>query len=858
MFFKATRSTTKPIYWPNTYRQGGRSVLTWLLLVLTFASVVYGIVEELWGLEFWPFFLMTAVAISIQWVLADIPLAPRWAALFGWIFGVEYVLLKAGDLWGQAFAGARLAVEMVGRTIGWLGKDLLAALAWLWQIVSALASWVGQWDWEAQLIWPGSPVWAAPPAWSQVWNLFVSLWSRLAVMLYQSWQWLRTVTSGEMITDRTSMLIVWGLLIWVLASWAGWATRRQHNPLVGILPASCVMGFVIAYTGAPPYILLPLTFTCLILMAMTHHRARELRWYSRAVDFVGDLWGNLFLIVGGLSLALVLLSTLAPAQPLYTEIADWINETFYKDKQRLGSDVAESLGLETPAPPTIIVPEDPIGTIGLPGEHAVGPGPTLSRRIVMMVSTSDMAPIDVSHIGVDPGMLEIDAPVFRWRSFTYDTYTGHGWVTTQTTTLNYEAGVTITGTHSLEHRRVLTQTVRRSADRGNVIHVAGELTSVDQPYQAVMRSDEDIFGATSDVRAYQAAGLLPVFTEKELRSITDTTYPEWVTERYLQLPTAVPTRVLDLAQQLTVDLPTTYDQALAIEEFLRTYPYTLEVPAPPPDREVADFFLFDLQRGYCDYYATTMVVLARAAGLPARVVMGYSGGAFEPVSAQYAVYETDSHAWAEVYFPGYGWIEFEPTAGEQRIERVAGTDKAVERPTLPPIPTRESEPTPEKPPKKDRNWGMGIVAVGIVVAIVAVALLASFLESGILLLWRDARTMCTRLYHHLRRRAVALRVPLRDGDTPYEFAEALASRLDEIGAPHEAGEVLVPAGAEVRALIEGYVQSWYAPDSIDANARRTLVDIWWKLRWRLWLAWIWRRTGLREKGRPQAARSRVS
>lgn len=856
MYYKGTKTTTEPVYWPNIYRRGWRSLLTWMLLVVTFASVVYGIVDVLWGLEFLPFFLMAVAAISLQWLLADVLFTPRWAALLGGLFGVEYVLLKAGNLWGQASASARAVATAAAQTLIWLLKDLAALFTWLWQVMAALWTWIGQWDWEAeaQLIWPGSPLWATPPAWSRVWDLFFDLWARLGVMVYQSWQWLATVGDGEVILDPTSMMIVWGLLIWMLASWAGWVTRRQHHPLIGILPASCVLSFVIAYTSAPPYPLFPLTFTTLILMAMTNHRARELRWRSHAIDFVSDLWNNLFMIVGGLSLALVLLSTLAPAKPLSTEIADWINDVLYKDNERFGSEVAESLGLETPPPPTQIVELPLEGSAGLPGEHAVGAAPSLTRRVMMMVSTSDMAPMERMPVG-DLSMLDIDPPIFRWRSFTYDTYTGHGWVTTQTTTLDYEAGVPMTDTTAMEHHRILRQTVRRTGDLGNIVHASGALASVDQPYQAVMRSDNDLFGATSDVRSYKAVGLLPVFTEKELRSITDTTYPEWMTERYLQLPTEVPTRVLNLAQQLTQDLPTAYDRALEIELFLRTYPYTLEVPAPPPDRDVADYFLFDLQRGYCDYYATTMVVLARAAGLPARVVMGYSGGIFEPMRAEYAVYETDSHAWAEIYFPGYGWIEFEPTSGEPPIQRVSGSDEKIVRPPSP-MPTREATPTGGDPPKKKSALGLGIVAL-VALDIVVVALLASFIESAVLLLWRDAGVMCTRLYHHLRGRAVSLRVHLQDGDTPYEFAEAMAARLAEIAALHQGGAALAPGSDEVRALIEGYVQAWYAPRSIGFTTRRALVWVWWKLRWRLWLAWFWRRAGRKERGRMQEARSRI-
>ena len=102
---------------------------------------------------------------------------------------------------------------------------------------------------------------------------------------------------------------------------------------------------------------------------------------------------------------------------------------------------------------------------------------------------------------------------------------------------------------------------------------------------------------------------------------------------------------------------------LAIEAYLRTISYTLDVPAPPLDRDVADYFLFDLRRGYCDYFATAMVVLARSVGIPARLVTGYASGGYDVISAQFVVLEKDAHSWVEVYFPSYGWVEFEPTSG---------------------------------------------------------------------------------------------------------------------------------------------------------------------------------------------------
>ena len=82
---------------------------------------------------------------------------------------------------------------------------------------------------------------------------------------------------------------------------------------------------------------------------------------------------------------------------------------------------------------------------------------------------------------------------------------------------------------------------------------------------------------------------------------------------------------------------------------------------------MADYFLFDLKQGYCDYYATSMVVLARAAGLPARLVVGYANGSYDHERAQYIVTENYAHSWVEIYFADIGWVEFEPTSSQPVI-----------------------------------------------------------------------------------------------------------------------------------------------------------------------------------------------
>ena len=140
-------------------------------------------------------------------------------------------------------------------------------------------------------------------------------------------------------------------------------------------------------------------------------------------------------------------------------------------------------------------------------------------------------------------------------------------------------------------------------------------------------------------------------------------YPEPVGRLYLQLPDTLPMRVRRLAERVTSGTGNPYLKTLRIQDYLRqNFPYDLSVKPAPVKRDVVDYFLFDSQRGFCSHYASAMVVLLRSQGVPARVVTGYAMGEYDYARGAYRVPVSASHAWVEVYFPGYGWVEFEPTA----------------------------------------------------------------------------------------------------------------------------------------------------------------------------------------------------
>lgn len=169
-------------------------------------------------------------------------------------------------------------------------------------------------------------------------------------------------------------------------------------------------------------------------------------------------------------------------------------------------------------------------------------------------------------------------------------------------------------------------------------------------------------------RSYEMVSSVSVASARELRA-SGVSFPRWVTDRYLQLPSGIPDRVRRLAQEVGRDAPTPYDKAVAIQAYLRQIPNATDIEAPPPGADGVDHFLFSVRRGYSDYYASAMVVMLRSAGVPARLAVGYATGQWDDQTKVYVVRERHAHAWPEVFFNGYGWVEFEPTTGHETFAR---------------------------------------------------------------------------------------------------------------------------------------------------------------------------------------------
>ncbi len=135
-------------------------------------------------------------------------------------------------------------------------------------------------------------------------------------------------------------------------------------------------------------------------------------------------------------------------------------------------------------------------------------------------------------------------------------------------------------------------------------------------------------------------------------------YPSEVRAQYLSA--AVDPRIVALAHEIADPFPTVYQKVQAIERHLRTeYTYSLEVA--PSDRPPLEEFLFFQKKGYCEYYASAMVMMLRSLGIASRLVTGFLPGEWNEFGKYYLIRQSDAHAWVEVYFPEGQWLPFDPT-----------------------------------------------------------------------------------------------------------------------------------------------------------------------------------------------------
>jgi len=159
---------------------------------------------------------------------------------------------------------------------------------------------------------------------------------------------------------------------------------------------------------------------------------------------------------------------------------------------------------------------------------------------------------------------------------------------------------------------------------------------------------------------YEGYSLLPAMNLAGLR-LASADYPEDIRDTYLQLPPQLDPRIPELARQITARSQTPFDRTITVENYLRSrFTYTLNLTGKPGVDPLAHF-LFETRAGHCEYFASALAIMLRTLGIPTREVNGFLPGEYNDLGEDYIVRASDAHSWVEVYFPGAGWMTFDPT-----------------------------------------------------------------------------------------------------------------------------------------------------------------------------------------------------
>ncbi len=774
-------------------------ILAWVAVCSLPAAAIEGRIIA--GLN--PAIWLATLAVLATWALA------YWTRLRGWL--AAPVLLLTGvvaDLtWGVYVLDVRPLV--------------LQAAAWL--------NWGTRCGLNPECLLPAPPI-----------TYFVEQWAGLARFGQRVAWWASGAAAGQGVADNLVLVGLAGLIAWLVATWAGWWVARNGQPFVATLPTGALLAMqVYAADAGYGWLLTYLAAAVLLLVLVRYHRLTR-SWEATGADYSPEVW----LEVYGIGVALVsLVLILAPLVPVLTP--KQISEAFWRRFREPYQQVEERLGQSFPGVEgrRSLIPATGVAGGGLPRAHLLGGRPELGQEIALRVWPRGAREGDLLY----------------WRGQTFGRYTGRGWEDDAAgkgafVAQEFPAGAAWSDLSATASRHPVLSAVEVVQASRAVLYAAGEPVSADRPYTALQRAPGELIALSAADRAarYNVLGQVASQDATLLRT-AGVIYPTQVVSLYLTLPPNLPPQLIEYAVDVTRGARAPYDAAVAIETALRTLEYTLNVPAPPADRELTSWFLFDLRKGYCDYFATAMAVLARLAGIPSRLAIGYATGTLDEGAGGYVVTELQAHSWPELYFPGYGWIPFEPTPSQPLGERLESAQAGR------PFPGEGYGPQDLAAGLAELR-GLATVQAAATARITWAGRLLGVM-CGLLLCWVVARLggwwLLRRIvpaggwagewYARLAAWGGRLGRPLRPADTPAEYAAAVAGVADALaGRARWRRKQLAAAAAVVRveapAVAQALENALFAPQpdspptvSLPSTvAARTGQRLWIALRW-LWL-----------------------
>ncbi len=479
--------------------------------------------------------------------------------------------------------------------------------------------------------------------------------------------------SQKPVTDSILFLTSMLVIFWTIAILAGYHMTRHGRPWVPLAAAGITMFLVEYYielflpTKHSAFFIITFLLSTLLLITHLYFSKSARQWQSNGVlveaETRYDLARGAFTAAAILMLIAWNIPTISRILTPGTEERASFNTNWDKFASKFQNAVAPLSG------PKVVEVSYVSST------STLGTGQPLSDAEVFKAETT---------LPANSGM------VYYWRARSYDSYQNGMWESTIT---NKETYTPNSGPipYADWYGRAESQVFITILTNLRSMYIPGQPITLSRPSELVMlRLADDTVEINSVTvnpiirpgELFETRVSVANPTIKELRGAGED-YPAEITDRYLQLPRGLPTRIKALAEKIAGDLPTPYDQANAITAYLRSeITYVSPIPEPPSGQDPVDWFLFKNKQGFCQYYASAEVLLLRSLGIPARYSVGYAQGEPDETRTKFIVRERESHAWPEVYFPGIGWVEFEPTVVLSSISRESGENTAnLDRPS---------------------------------------------------------------------------------------------------------------------------------------------------------------------------------
>jgi len=593
--------------------------------------------------------------------------------------------------------------------------------------------------------------------------------------------WWSAATQGGISNDGLPVVVVMLVLTWLGAYASSWAIFRWKNPWLGLIPSGLALMWNISFIpGQFSYAFVVYCFGAVLLVMRMNVEQKQRIWNTERVAYPEFM-----------SLSVLHLTFWATVALL---IGVWLMPLAHR------SDTAKERWDDFTAPVTSRLTPYARVFVGVNAKkpinvHNIKDALPFQGRITL--NGKDAVQIDVE---LTPDM----AQFLREQSF--DEYTSNGWK------VNVNGVPLPAGEQTIADEVVSPNGEPFPGTRQDVtinITIKGDnddhLFSVGQPLEASVPAEARVGQDLPDVSSlepkenlsnddtYSVTGSAAV-PSIELLNAAGTDYPQWVLERYLQVPENLPERVAVKAREVTTGAETPYEQAVLIQQYLRTFPTDFSVPTTPPGRDTVDFFLFDVQRGYFDYHASAMAVMLRTMGVPSRVATGY---VIDPLTKDdgntYRLTQRNAFAWPEVYFPAIGWVEFSPSPSQPTIPRRS------DAPTAQPTPAGSSgerglgdgldlgglESPPLGAPIADTGSGGGDNSLPLFIGLFAVAVAIVVLAAAATFAWEyglGGLSQPARFWEKAIRLATLGNARPQPQETPREFAARLGRDVPGAGA----------------------------------------------------------------------------